>query len=80
MKEQINRLSDNLKALFELHSEEVAENYVYLQSIGINNPDQLIDLAPELFINPNEDVRDMTKKVDASKVNENPFSIVDMIE
>ncbi len=79
MKEEINKLSDNLKDLFELHSDEVAENYVFLQSIGINNPEQFIAIVPELFINPNDEVREASKSIDVAKVNESPFSILDMI-
>ena len=80
MKEQINLLSDSLKNSFSIYSITVAVNYEYLKSIGITNPELLITVVPDLFLCSREDLKNSIKNIDINEVNENPISILDMIE
>jgi len=72
-------IPENVLNIIKNNPDLVAKNSQYLKSIGILYPESLIHLKPELFILSNNLVRDMMKTVDINKVNEDPYSILEMV-
>ena len=80
MKEQISLLSEEDKQLFINNESLIAINYNYLKEVGINKPELLISLKPELFIMPNKLVKDIVSKLNITAINDDPSSIFDYID
>ena len=73
------QIPENILHAISQDTDIVAENAAYLKSIGINKPEALISLKPELFILTNDEVKEMVKDLDIDKINKNPYSIIDML-
>ena len=77
---EFDRIPEHILNVIKNNPDLVAKNAQYLKSIGINNPESLIHIKPELFILANNIVKEECKNIDVAKVNEDPLSILDMLE
>lgn len=57
----------------------VQENINYLLSIGIEKPEIILKIRPELFYNNNKLIRKIFKDVDIDAVNYDPLTILEYI-
>ena len=76
---EFDKIPEHVLNVIKNNPDLVAKNAQYLKSIGINNPESLIHLKPELFILSNKLVQEQCKDINVAKVNEDPLSILDML-
>ena len=77
---QFDKIPENVLDVIKDNTDLVAKNAQYLKSIGIKNPDLLIHIKPELFILATDLVKEKAKVINIELVNEDPYSILDMME
>lgn len=82
LKERLIDLGRRLPASFDVitnNSKLFVQNYIYLKSIGIEDPFECLVSKPELFFLATEHVARMLSGISVDDINEYPAGIVDLI-
>ena len=77
---EVEQIPENVLNIIKNNPDLIAKNMHYLKTIGIKNPESLVHIKPELFILSNKLVKQRCNNINVELVNENPYTLLDMID